>query len=201
MNVLIGCEESGTVRDAFLRRGHRVLSCDLQKSRSEGPHYAGDIFDVIHYPWDLAIFHPSCTDTAVSGAKHFASKWLDGRQAAAVSFFLRLEKETRHIPRRCFEHPVSIMSRWLPKAQIIQPHQFGHPEFKTTCLYLFGLPPLMPTNQLLVPARGTEEWKAWNRVHRMPPGDHRARDRSKTYDGIAHAMAVQWGYLPTECAA
>lgn len=185
MNVLIGCEESGTVRDAFILLGHKVLSCDLQPPRTPGPHYQGDIFDVIDYPWDLAIFHPPCTHTSVSGARHFEDKWMDGRGAAGPSFFLNLERRSRHISRRCFEQPVSIMSSLYRKPdQIIQPWQFGHGETKATCLWLDGLDPLVPTNIV----EGRED-----RVHKMPPGPMRARERSKTYDGIAAAMAIQWG--------
>lgn len=161
------------------------MSCDIQPTRSEGPHYQGDIFDVLDYPWDLAIFHPPCTDTAVSGSKHFAAKWADGRQAASVSLFMRVVRASAHIPRTAIEQPVSIMSSLYRKPdQIIQPWQFGHGETKATCLWLRGLPRLTPTNVV----DGREA-----RVHRMPPGPNRARDRSKTYRGIADAMADQWG--------
>lgn len=183
MNVLAACEKSGVVRDAFAALGHRVISCDLQASE-RGPHYRGDIFDIIDYPFDLIIAHPPCTHTSVSGAKHFAEKWADGRQACGVAFFNRLWRAAAHIPRACFEHPVSIMSRLFRKPdQIIQPWQFGHGETKATCLWLRGLPPLVPTEVVA----GREA-----RVHRMPPSDERANERSKTYQGIAEAMASQW---------
>jgi hypothetical protein len=185
MRVLIGCEESGTVRDAFLARGHQAISCDLEPTRSPGPHYHGSVFDLIDYPWDLAIFHPPCTHTSVSGAKHFAGKWDDGRQACGVAFFMRLWRASAPIPRVCFEQPVSIISSLHEKpTQIIQPWQFGHGETKSTCLWLRGLPPLKPSNIV----EGREA-----RVHRMAPGPERARERSKTYQGIADAMAEQWG--------
>lgn len=185
MNVLIGCEESGVVRDAFAALGHKVLSCDLQSTRRAGAHYEGDIFDVIDYPWDLAIFHPPCTHTSVSGAKHFAEKWEDGRQAAAVAFFMNLWRRSAHIPRIAIEQPVSILSTLFRKPdQVIQPWQFGHPETKATCLWLRGLPKLIPTEIV----EGREA-----RIHRMPPGPNRARDRSETYAGVASAMADQWG--------
>ena len=199
MKILIGCEESGVVRDAFIRGGgHEAMSCDLMPTRSPGPHYQGDIFDVIDYPWDLAIFHPPCTHTSVSGAKHFAAKWADGRQAAGVSFVMALVRRSVHIPRFALEQPVSIMSRlWGKPEQIIQPWMFGHFETKATCLWLRGLPPLVPTyskieecrEALGIPA-GT---KPADRIHKMPPGPDRARDRSATYAGIASAMAAQWG--------
>ena len=129
MKVLIACEESGVVRDAFIARGHEAVSCDLLPARSAGPHYKGDLFDLIHFPWDAAIFFPPCTDIAVSGAKHFWYKKLDGRQYAAVSFFFRCIKESVHIPKTSFENPVGILSSLYRKPdQIIQPWQFGHGE-------------------------------------------------------------------------
>lgn len=185
MKVLVGCEESGVVRDAFIARGHDAMSCDLEPTRRPGPHYQGDVFDVIDYPWDLAIFHFPCTHTSVSGAKHFAAKWADGRQAAGVALFMRGWRRAVHIPRVAFEQPVSILSSLFRKPdQIIQPWQFGHGEIKATCLWLRGLPPLTPTQVV----DGREA-----RVHLMPPGPNRARDRSATYQGIADAMAEQWG--------
>jgi hypothetical protein len=185
MNVLIGCEESGTVRDSFAALGHKVLSCDIQPTRSHGPHYEGDIFDVIDYPWDLAIFHPPCTHTSVSGAKHFEEKWMDGRQAVGVAFFMNLMRRSAHIPKTVFEQPISIMSSLYRKPdQIIQPWQFGHAETKATCLWLKGVSSLQPTQ--IVDGRA-------DRIHKMPPGPTRARERSVTYAGIARAMAQQWG--------
>jgi hypothetical protein len=182
MRVLIGCEFSGTVRDAFIRQGHEAMSCDLLPTESEGPHYQGDIRDVLNYPWDLAIFHPPCTHLSVSGARHFEAKRLDGRQQAAVSFFMSLAKAD--IPRMAIENPVCIMSSlWRKPDQIIQPWQFGHGETKATCLWLKGLPLLNPTNIV----EGRE-----NRIHRMPPSEERGKERSKTYPGIAEAMAEQW---------
>lgn len=187
LNVLVGCEESGAVRDAFIARGHKALSADLQPSRSAGPHYQGDVFDVIDFPWDLAIFHWPCTHTAVSGARHFAEKWADGRQAAGVALFMQGWRRAAHIPAVAFEQPVSIMSTLFRKPdQIIQPWQFGHGETKATHLWLRGLAPLRPTN--VVEGRAA-------RIHKMPPGPDRARERSATYPGIAAAMADQWGGL------
>lgn len=184
MNVLVGCEESGEVREAFEAKGHKVLSCDLQDTRRKGPHYKGDIFDVIDYPWDLAIFHPPCTHTSVSGAKHFEEKWMDGRQAAGVAFVMQLIRRGAHIPKFILEQPVSIISRLYRKPdQIIQPWQFGHGETKATCLWLRGVPKLAPTE--IVDGRA-------DRIHKMPPGPNRARERSATYPGIARAMAEQW---------
>jgi hypothetical protein len=190
MKVLIGCECSGVVRDAFIRRGHDAMSCDLRPTQSPGPHYQGNVLDVIDYPWDLAIFHPDCTHTSVSGARHFVEKRTDGRQQAAVSFFLNLEKRSRHIWQRAFEQLVSIMPNYLTdivhEKQIIQPWQYGHGEAKATVLFLFNLPKLQPTN--IVEGRA-------GRIHKMPPSPTRAMERSRTYEGIGKAMASQWGSL------
>lgn len=183
MRVLVACEFSGIVRDAFLRGGHEAMSCDLLPTEAPGPHYEGDVRDLLHYPFDLMIAHPPCTHLSVSGARHFDAKKLNGRQQSAVSFFMMLAKSD--IPRICIENPVCILSSlWRKPDQTIQPWQFGHGETKATCLWLKGLPPLQPTN--IVEGRET-------RVHRMPPGEDRWKERSRTYQGIADAMAAQWG--------
>ena len=185
MKVLIACEYSGVVRDAFLRGGHEAMSCDILETESPGPHYKGDLFDVIDYPWDLAIFHPPCTHLSVSGSRHFAEKKMDGRQQAAVSFFMRIVRQSAHIPKVAIENPVCIMSSLYRKPdQIIQPWQFGHGETKATCLWLKGLPLLTPTEIV----EGREA-----RIHRMPPSADRWKERSRTYQGIADAMVNQWG--------
>jgi hypothetical protein len=143
------------------------------------------VFDVIDYPWDLAVFHPPCTDTAVSGAKHFPAKRMDGRHYTGVSFFMALWRRAQHISCVAFEQPVSVLSSAFRRPdQIIQPWQFGHGETKATCLWLRGLPLLTPTN--IVPGREA-------RIHKMPPGPDRAEKRSETYAGVAAAMADQWG--------
>lgn len=142
MRVLVACEFSGVVRDAFIARGHDAMSCDLLPTEAPGPHYCGDLFDVIDYPWDLAIFHPECTHLAVSGARHFAAKRMDGRQQAAVSFVMRIVRRSQHIPATAIENPISILSSmWRAPDQIIQPWQFGHGETKATCLWLKSCPP------------------------------------------------------------
>lgn len=183
MRVLIACEYSGAVRDAFIRGGHEAMSCDLLPTEVPGPHYHGDVRDVLDYPWDLMIAHPPCTHLSVSGAKHFEAKRMDGRQQAAVSFFLALARAP--IQRIAIENPVCIMSSmWRKPDQIIQPWQFGHGETKATCLWLKGLPPLTPTQIV----EGREA-----RVHKMPPGPNRWKERSRTFEGIAKAMANQWG--------
>ncbi len=185
MRVLVACEFSGRVRDAFLAAGADAMSCDILKTDAPGPHYQGDIFDVIDYPWDLAIFHPPCTHLSVSGSRHFAEKKMDGRQQAAVSFFMRIVRQSAHIPKVAIENPVCIMSSLYRKPdQILQPYMFGHGETKATCLWLKGLPLLKPTN--IVEGRTP-------RIHLMPPSENRGKLRSETYQGIANAMASQWG--------
>lgn len=185
--MLVACEFSGVIRDAFTKLGHDAMSCDLLPSETAGQHYQGDLFDVIDYPWDLAIFHPACTHLSVSGARHFAEKKLDGSQQAAVSFVMKLERNSRHIPKRVFENPVSILSSvWRKPDQIIQPWQFGHGETKATCLWLYGLPLLIATN--IVEGRA-------DRIHKMPPGPDRWKERSRTLMGIGEAMASQWGNI------
>lgn len=181
MRVLVGCEFSGVVRDAFLARGHDAMSCDLLPTDSPGPHYQGDVFDVIDDGWDLAIFHPPCTHLAVSGARWFKDK--QEEQAEALEFVRRLLDAP--IPRIALENPISIISTRIRKPdQIIQPWWFGHGETKATCLWLKNLPLLVPTN--IVDGREA-------RVHRMSPGPDRWKERSRTFTGIGEAMADQWG--------
>lgn len=183
MKVLIACEYSGTVRDAFLARGHDAMSCDLLPTDSPGPHYQGDVFDIINDGWDLMIAHPPCTHLAISGARYFEQKRKDGRQQEAIDFFMRLAN--CGIPKYAIENPVCIMStKWRKPDQIIQPWQFGHGETKATCLWLKGLSKLTPTN--IVEGREQRIWK-------VPPGPNRWKIRSTTFQGIANAMAEQWG--------
>lgn len=183
MKVLIACEYSGRVRDAFIARGHDAMSCDLLPTDSPGPHYQGDVLDIINDGWDLMIAHPPCDHLAVSGARWFKEKRADGRQQAAIEFFLRLAHAD--IPKIALENPISIMSTHYRKPdQIIQPWWFGHGETKSTCLWLKGLPLLVPTN--IVDGREA-------RVHKLPPSKDRWKLRSTTYHGVAEAMAQQWG--------
>ena len=145
MRVLIACEYSGAVRDAFRARGHDAMSCDLLPTEVDGPHYQGDVFDVIEDGWDLMVCHPPCTDLAVSGARHFPAKIADGRQGAALDFVRRLLDAP--IERIALENPISVISSKIRKPdQIIQPWMFGHGEVKATCLWLKNLPLLTPTN-------------------------------------------------------
>ena len=183
MNVLIACEESGVVRDAFAALGHNAWSCDLLPTRRPGQHWQGDVRECNFAAFDLMIAHPPCDHLAVSGARWFAEKRADGRQQEAIEFFMLLARAP--VPMKCIENPVSIMSSvWRKPDQIIQPWQFGHGETKATCLWLEGLPKLAATK--IVDGREA-------RVHRMAPGPNRKRDRSETYAGIAEAMAWQWG--------
>lgn len=148
MEILIGAEESGVVRDEFAAMGHTVISCDLQPSRRPGPHYQGDVFDLIDYPFDMALFYLPCTDSSVSGARHFEAKRQDGRFYVSNALWIRGWRRSMHIPKRCFEHPVSVISSLFRKPdQIIQPWMFGHYETKATCFWLDGLPPPRPALQ------------------------------------------------------
>ena len=187
MRVLIGCEYSAVVRDAFTAQGHYAMSCDLLPTESAvGPHFQGDIFDVLGWDWNLAIFHPPCTHLAISGARWFKDKRHE--QDVALEFVRRLLDAP--VPHIALENPVSIISSRIRKPdQVIQPWQYGHGETKATCLWLKGLPPLTPTN--VVAGRVS-------RVHRMPPGPNRWRERSRTLPGIAAAMAEQWSHPPVD---
>lgn len=183
LRVLVACEYSGRVRDAFIRHGHEALSCDLLDTDVPGPHHVGDVRSLLGDGWDIMIAHPPCTDLAVSGARHFAAKIADGRQERALDF-VRLLLDAP-IPFIALENPISVISSKIRKPnQIIQPWMFGHGETKSTCLWLKGLPPLESTNVV----EGREP-----RIHRMPPGPNRWKERSTTYLGIAEAMADQWG--------
>ena len=181
MKVLVACEYSGRVRDAFISRGHDAMSCDLLPTDAPGPHYQGDVFDVIDDGWDLMIAHPPCTHLAVSGARWFKDKQQE--QANALLFVRRLLDSL--IPKIALENPISVISSHIRKPdQIIQPWQYGHGETKATCLWLKNLPKLTPTN--IVDGREA-------RVHKMPPSADRWKLRSTTFQGIANAMAAQWG--------
>ncbi len=221
IKVLIACEFSGIVRDAFIERGFDAMSCDLLPTERAGPHYQGDVRDVLYDGWDLVVAHPPCQHLAVSGARWFPEKRADGRQQKAIKFFMLFaDCDAPHV---AIENPVSIMSSvWRKPDQYVQPWQFGHPETKKTCLWLKGLPPLQPT-EIVTPewaitadgkehrsAKGKrdnpthfltgrnrklsgEQRRQWERIHRMPPGPDSWKNRSRTYPGLAAAMAKQWG--------
>jgi hypothetical protein len=193
MRVLIACEYSGTVRDAFIRVGHDALSCDLLPTESPGPHYQGDVRDILTDGWDLMIAHPPCTHLAVSGARWFKDKQVE--QAEALDFVRLLLAAP--IPRIALENPVSIISSRIRKPdQIIQPYQFGHEATKTTCLWLQNVPPLVPTEIVGKGARHvTKSGKSLPEWYNLPPSVDRWKIRSATFPGIAAAMATQWGAL------
>lgn len=240
MRILVACEFSGVVRDAFRARGHDAWSCDLLPSERPGPHYQGDVVDLLQdggptlcgclchgwagdsntaggcarcesrhcgsEGWDLLIAHPPCTRLTNSGVRwlHVPPRgrtreavWADMEEAAAFYMALRAAR----IPRKALENP--IMHRYARerirpgRRQIVQPWWFGEPAFKATGFELIGLPPLVATNRLTPPKPGTADHVAWSRVHREPPGPDRWKNRSRTFPGIARAMADQWGALAT----
>lgn len=196
MRVLVACEYSGTVRDAFRRRGHDAISCDLLPTDVDGPHYQGDVFDMLGEQWGLIIAHPPCTALTVAGNSTYGE--------GQPKYHERLEscKWTRALwdacisasPKVCFENPVGVLPRLagFPKPHYVQPYQFGHMEQKKTGLFLHGLPPLRETNNVYdemmkLPKRERE------RLHYLPPSADRWKIRSTTFQGIAEAMAAQWG--------
>ena len=196
LKTLIGCEFSGTVRDAFIAKGHDAISCDLLPTDKPGPHYQGDVYDMLDQEWDLIIMHPECTKLCVSGNRHYGEgrpKYNERLESAAWTEKLWL-KCIEQSPRVCFENPVGVLTRLtcMPKANYVQPYQFGHLEQKKTGLFLHGLPPLVETDNVYtemmkLPRRERE------RMHYLPPSSDRWKIRSTTYQGIADAMANAWG--------
>jgi len=184
VRILIGCEFSGRVRNAFIARGHEAVSCDFLPSETDGPHIQDDVLNHLGDGWDVGIFFPPCTHLASSGARWF--KFKNGLQDKAIAFFLALANAP--IEKIALENPIGVLStRWRKPDQIIQPWQFGHGETKATCLWLKNLPLLVPTK--IVAGRVA-------RVHHEPPSPDRWKNRSRTYQGIADAMAEQWEPRP-----
>lgn len=182
MKVLVACEYSGRVRDAFAKRGFDAWSADILPSETPGNHYQGDVLEILDDGWDLMIAHPPCTHLASSGARWFKDKQTS--QLLAINFFRALTDA--NISRIAVENPIGIMSTHYRKPdQYIQPYEFGHPETKKTCLWLKNLPHLIPTN-VVKPTLGS-------RIHKLPPSADRGKIRSLTYQGWADAMAIQWG--------
>lgn len=186
MKVLVACEFSGVVRDAFLVAGHDAMSCDLLPTESPGPHHQGDIFDVLDDGWDLMVAHPPCTYLANSGVRWLYEKPGRWQQMNDSARFFRalLDADIPHIAVEnpvMHKHAVKVIGRRCD--QSVQPWQFGHGETKTICWWLKGLPPLLPTH--IVGGRVA-------RVHRMAPSPDRGKERSRFYPGLAQAMAVQW---------
>lgn len=210
MRVLVACEYSGRVRDALIRRGHDAISCDLLSTDAPGPHYQGDVRDILWMPWDTVIAFPDCTYVCVSGW-HWVARGrveADGRprmdhvrEAVAFAKMFIDGPETSHISRRVVENPIGKLSTFIRKPdQIIQPNQFGDDASKATCLWLHGVPKLTPTNHIsprIVVANG-KAYKRWGNQtdsgqNRLPPSEDRWKIRAETYLGIAEAMAQQWG--------
>jgi hypothetical protein len=185
VKVLVACEFSGRVRDAFARRGHDAWSCDIRPSESPGNHIQDGILEhsVVKRGWDAVIAFPDCTFLTVSGARWNHEEWREEAQLAALHFVKAIWRFP--VPKLAIENPVGrLSSLWRGPTQIIQPWQFGHGETKGTCLWLRGLPPLVPTQ--IAEGRHGAVW-------REPPGPDRKKNRSRTYEGIANAMADQWG--------
>jgi hypothetical protein len=204
MRVLIACEYSGAVRDQFIKLGHDAMSCDLLPTDAPGPHYQGDVFDIINDGWDMMIAFPPCTHLALSGAMHFEKKRLDGRQEEGLKFVKDLMNA--NIPKIAIENPIGIISSRIKKYdQIIQPYYFGDPFQKSTCRWLKGLQPLIRTN--VVHCGEFKEWidKKTGKKKKQPlwyyqaleGGKDRWKIRSQTFPGIAKAMAEQWSQPQT----
>lgn len=204
MRVLVACEFSGTVRDAFTRLGHDAWSCDIVPSDKGGNHYQCDLFDVVGLGWDLIIAHPPCTYLTVTGNRWFKPEYKERfptreqDRIEAIDFFTRIYN--LNVPKICIENPIGIMSKILRKPdQIIQPWQFGHQASKSTCLWLKGLPKLEPTSivdrgEFVTYKSGKRMTKWYADAASLPPKE-RAKVRNKTFQGIADAMANQWGTL------
>ena len=205
MRVLIACEFTGMVRRAFLARGHDAWSCDLLPAEDKSnQHIQGNVRDILDNGWDMLIAHPPCTRLCNSGVRWLHSPpngktleqmWQELHEGAELFSTLW----NADIPYRAIENPVmhkhakKLIENYQPPEQPVQPWWFGDPQFKATGLYLANLPPLVATNRLTPPKKGSKEHKAWSRVHRMPPGPQRAKERSRFFPGIADAMAEQWG--------
>jgi site-specific DNA-cytosine methylase len=192
MRVLVACEFSGVVREAFAKHGHDAWSCDLLPTEIPGKHIQGDVLPVLNQDWDLMIAHPPCTHLAVSGAAHFAKKIADGRQQQGIDFFM--EFANAKYLKMAIENPIGIMStKWRKPDQIIQPWQYGHETTKATCLWLKGLPKLIPTN---IVGKGERKHYASGKSSPMwhaNTGGGCGKERSVTFQGWADAMAEQWG--------
>jgi hypothetical protein len=211
MKVLVACEYSGIVRDAFIARGHDAMSCDLLPTDVDGPHYQGDVFDIINDGWDLMIAHPPCTYLTNAGVRHLHENVTSKNGVRAKIYGNARMKEmykaaeffkdllNANIPKICVENPIphkyarAIIGKY---SQIIQPYMFGHKETKATCLWLKNLQELKPTNMVGPPPKNmtAEEKRSWHRIHMTAPSKDRWKIRSTTYKGIAEGMANQWNF-------
>ena len=204
MKILVACEFSGTVRDAFSRGGHEAWSCDLLPSEKPGNHYQGNVLDIICDGWDLMVAHPPCTFLTVAANKWMKPEFADrfpGRpqqREEAVSFFMAMINAP--IPQIAVENPIGVISsRYRKPDQVVQPWMFGHGETKATCFWLKGLPRLIPTHidgDMFAAETPPEREQ---RLHNLPPSPKRWMERSKTFQGIADAMATQWGNVNKLC--
>ena len=198
MKVLIACEYSGTVRDAFIKLGHNATSCDLLPTDNSGPHYQGDVYDMLGESWDLIIAHPPCTALTVAGNSTYGEgqpKY--AARLASVDWTVALwDAMTAVSPRVCMENPVGVLRRLgrMHAPQFVQPYQFGHMEQKKTGLFLHGLPNLVPTNDVYAAMMELPK-NVRERLHYLPPSPDRWKIRSTTFQGIADAMADQWGAI------
>ena len=200
LKVLVACEESGTVRDAFLRHGHDAISCDILPTSSPGPHYQGDVRDILYDGWNLMIAHPPCTYLSVSGLHWNTKNPGRAKKTEDAIEFVRILLDAP-IPKIALENPVSAISSRIRKPdQIIQPYEFGEDASKKTCLWLKNLPKLTPTRRIagrLITHNGkmVERWanQTDSGQNRLGPSPNRAKIRSVTYQGIAEAMAQHWG--------
>jgi hypothetical protein len=196
MKVLVACEYSGVVRDAFIAGGHDAMSCDLLPTDAPGPHYQGNVFDIINDGWDLMVAHPPCTYLSVSGM-HWTARGLRDPKLTEDALEFVQQLMDAPVKRIAIENPISVISSRIRKPdQIITPYQFGHDASKKTCLWLKNLPPLKPT-QMVEPriVNGRKRWgnQTDSGQNKLPPSKDRWKIRSATYGGIANAMAAQWG--------
>lgn len=197
MKVLIACEYSGSVRDEFIKLGHEAMSCDLLPTDVPGPHYQGDVFDIINEGWDIMVGFPPCTHLALSGAQWFPEKIKDGRQLESIEFVKKLMLAP--IKKIAIENPMGVIPNYIrPYDQIIQPYEFGDPYQKTTCLWLKNLPKLEPTNRVSqgefyewIDKKGKKKRQPLWYMKALTDKDT-AKTRSETFPGIAKAMAEQW---------
>jgi len=198
MRVLVACEYSGVVRDAFLRNGHEAVSCDLLPTESPGPHIQGDCVPHLNAGWDLIIAHPPCTYLSASGM-HWTTRGLRDPQLTEEALEFVRTILNSNAPRIALENPVGVISSRICKpTQIVQPYDYGEDASKRTCLWLKGLPPLVPTER--IPPRLVNGRPRWGNQtdagqNVLGPSDDRWKKRSTTYPGIARAMALQWGGL------
>jgi hypothetical protein len=194
MNILVACEYSGVVRDAFIAKGHNAVSCDLLPTLSPGPHIQGSVLDHLSDGWDLMVAHPPCTRLSNSGVRWLKERNLWSELDDAIAFYNLLRDAP--ILKKCIENPVmhchakNILGQM--NRQLVHPWWFGEKTFKATGFELIGLPYLFPTDKLICPLPGTAEHKIWSWVHRCPPGPDRWKIRSTTSFGVASAMASQW---------